>query len=107
MSLVTLIASCKKDQTTQPTCLDEISYANDVKPILMNSCATAACHSAEANANGMNFTNYDAVFEHREQIVKAIRFDSGVTPMPIGANQLSPGQISAISCWIEQGALNN
>lgn len=105
--LVALIASCKKDQTAQPICLDEISYTNDVVPILMNSCATTGCHSAEANANGMNFTNYDAVFEHREQIVKAIRHESGATPMPIGANQLSTAQISAISCWIEQGALNN
>jgi len=104
---IVLFVSCKKDKTTPKVCVDDISYANDVVPILMNSCATTGCHTTEANANGMNFTNYEGVFEHRVRIVEAIRSENGATPMPLGTDPLNSEQISTISCWIEQGALNN
>jgi hypothetical protein len=101
-----LTFSCKKDKAFEPVCTDEISFSQDVQPIIMNSCATTGCHSGPNASNNMNFTSYENVFEHRILIGKSVRGESGVTQMPIGP-ALSADQINKISCWIEQGALNN
>ena len=55
----------------------------------------------------MVFESYESVFEYRDEILKAVRHESGVTPMPIGADQLSEIEIQNIACWIAQGASNN
>ena len=102
-----IIGSCTKDKTTPAVCLEEVSFSEDVQPIIMNSCATTGCHSAAAVANEMNFESYENIFEHRATILKTIRHESGVASMPIGAEQLSADNIQKISCWINQGALNN
>lgn len=100
------VFSCEKDKTVEPACTQEYSFVQDVQPIILNTCATAGCHNAADAANDMIFETYDAVFQHRETIQKAIKQQSGVTPMPIGS-QLSSLQIQTISCWIDQGAQNN
>jgi hypothetical protein len=104
--LVVFFNSCTKDKTTSFACTEDISFASDVQPILINSCATAGCHNSISAANNMIFENYDAVYTHRVLIVKSIRHEAGVTPMPIGP-QLSSELIRKISCWVEQGAPNN
>jgi len=98
--------SCRKDKTAEVQCAEQISFSNDVQPIIMNSCAVSGCHAGANPANNMNFTSYENVFLHRILIGRSVRHESGVTPMPVGP-QLSADQISKISCWIEQGALNN
>jgi len=105
-----LYTSCTKDKTmpAEPVeCDNEISFAQDVQPILMNSCATTGCHSTSSSANNMAFENYAGVFQHRELILKTVRHEAGVTPMPIGAGQLAASDIQKIACWISQGALDN
>lgn len=104
--IIVFLNSCTKDKTTPVACSEEISFATDIQPILMNSCATSGCHNSVSAANNMIFENYDAVFTHRELIVKSIRHEAGVTPMPFGP-QLSSELIRKISCWVEQGAPNN
>jgi hypothetical protein len=107
LSLLALAAvSCKKDKTTPIECGEIISYAADVQPIIMNSCATTGCHSGPNASNNMNFVTYEGVFEHRILIGRSVRHESGVIPMPFGP-QLSADKIRKISCWIEQGAPNN
>ncbi len=101
-----MVVSCKKDKTIQLECTEEISFSEDVQPIIMNSCAVSGCHTGANPANNMNFSTYDIVFANRVLIGKSVRHESGATPMPVGP-QLSADQISKISCWIEQGAPNN
>jgi uncharacterized membrane protein len=105
-----VFTSCTKDKTVpaEPLeCDDVISFEQHVQPIIMNSCATTGCHSASSSANNMVFESYESVFEYRDEILKAVRHESGVTPMPIGADQLSEIEIQNIACWIAQGASNN
>lgn len=101
-----LVISCKKDQTPEAQCDEVISFSIDVQPLLMNSCATSGCHNAASAANTMVFESYESIFEHKDIILRSVRHEAGVTPMPIGP-QLSAENIQIIACWIEQGAANN
>lgn len=105
--LTVVFVSCKKDKTVPAECDAEVSFVEDVQPILLNSCATSGCHSASSAANNMVFENFEEVFANRDMILKTVNHEAGVTPMPIGASQLSSIEIQNIACWIEQGALNN
>lgn len=105
--LTVVFVSCKKDKTVLAECDAEVSFVEDVQPILLNSCATSGCHSASSAANNMVFENFEEVFANRDMILKTVNHEAGVTPMPIGASQLSSIEIQNIACWIEQGALNN
>ncbi len=105
--LILMFASCTKDKTVPATCESEVSFVADVQPIILNSCATSGCHSASSAANNMVFENFEAVFANRDMILKTVNHEAGVTPMPIGASQLSSIEIQNIACWIEQGAPNN
>lgn len=98
--------SCKKDKTQQPACDAEVFFSADVQPIILNSCATSGCHDAVSAANNMVFETYESIFENKNQILSAIRHEPGVVAMPIGP-QLPAVSIRKISCWIDQGALNN
>lgn len=106
-----LIWSCSKDKTsgeiTPFECDETISFSDEVLPLISNNCSTSGCHSASSGAGGYIFTNYDNIFESREIILKAIKHESGVVPMPFGQDQLPPEQIELIECWIEQGAMDN
>lgn len=102
-----MFLSCVKDKTLAPSCTEDFSFSEDVQPIIMNSCAVSGCHTASSAANGIVLESYQEIFDLRDEILKTIRHEAGVTAMPIGADQLSTEQIQKISCWIEQGALNN
>ena len=95
-ALLAVFTSCTKDKTLPAQCDDVISFAEDVQPIILNSCATTGCHNALSAANDMVFESYESVFEYRDEILKAVRHESGVTPMPIGADQLSEIEIYKI-----------
>jgi len=101
--------SCKKDKAPEPVpfdCEDTISYSAIIEPLINQSCATSGCHN-NSGAGGYIFGSYAAVEENKATILKSIRHESGVTPMPIGAAKLTPEQIQSFNCWIEQGALDN
>lgn len=103
---IVLIASCKKDKTEIPTCVEEISYAQQVKLVLDLNCTTAGCHDASA-AGGYNLITHTNVAANAELILSVINHESGFTPMPMGGSQLADSTIQHFSCWIEQGKQNN
>jgi uncharacterized membrane protein len=99
--------SCTKDKTIAPSCNEEVSYSQDVVPIIMNSCAVSGCHTSSSAANGIVLETYEQLFVLREDVLKTVRHEAGVTAMPIGSDQLAAEQIQKMACWIEQGALDN
>ena len=106
-----LIWSCSKDKTSGDIfpfdCDETISFSEEVLPLISSNCSTSGCHSAASGAAGYIFTNYDNIFENKNIMLKTMRHESGVTPMPLGQTQLSSEQIGIMDCWIEQGAMNN
>lgn len=88
-----------------------INYQTQIQPIFSQYCT--GCHP---NSGGLSLTSYNGVIEGGNSgMVIAVynnsqsnlwqRVNSG--NMPPGGNDLSPGQVSLIGQWIDEGALPN
>ena len=107
-----LLINCTKDKAKPnevfvPTPCDSIpkSFANDVQPIINNSCV--GCHNSSSPAAGYNLENYNGVNSSLTIFAKTINHESGVVPMPYQQGKLSDSLIQVINCWIEDGAKDN
>lgn len=107
-----ILFSCTKDQVNiedyyPANCIDTISYATQVEPILNQSCATSNCHDDMTSAAGYNLTNHFNVSTNANIILSVIRHQIVGQEMPIGAPKLSDNIAQQIDCWISQGKLDN
>ena len=86
---------------------DNVSYANDIVPILQNRCFK--CHAEGLNLGNVTLEGYDRLklLVNSGRFLGAIRRDPGFSPMPQNEAMLPDCQIMKISAWIEAGAPNN
>jgi hypothetical protein len=82
---------------------DNVSFSQDVWPIISENCA--GCHGI-GNSTGYVFTNHTTVSLNANAIVGSMR-NEGFQLMPIGGPALPDSLIQKINCWIQQGAPNN
>ena len=108
LTIVIITTSCSKDKTkfAAADCPDPISFMDDVKPIIDLNCATSGCHDANTSTP-YAFTQYSTIAANANLILSVIRHEAGVTPMPLGGNQLADSLIQKINCWVIQGKLDN
>lgn len=107
--------ACRKDKAVSPeSCsLRTYSFSADVQPIIQANCAINACHGTNANApfTLLSYGQVDTAVRFHN-LLRAIKHE-GNTPMPRidpfqpAANKLPDSLIHIISCWVEQGRLNN
>lgn len=92
----------------------EISYANDVRPILENRCGS--CHMGEFVSEGLDMNTYELLLAGSQNgpvIIAGEANDSLLVQkitagkMPKRGPKLTPTQIQIITDWINAGALNN
>lgn len=85
----------------------EMSYRNDIQPILASECYT--CHSAAANFANITLEGFDEMNKYVADgsLIGAIRHDAGFSPMPKNKAMLLQCEIEKIEAWIADGALNN
>jgi uncharacterized membrane protein len=98
-----LCSSCLTNVETpleeeDPTDCATITFSQNVKPIIDNNCIQ--CHGS--GGRSPNLTTYDGVSANAA-IVKA---ETTSKRMPQGSS-LTIDEITAISCWVDAGALNN
>ena len=104
---------------------DTVSFANDVRPILVASCATVNCHGSGTIQSGLNMgtATWSQIRAASGSVRGAIVLAGNATSsplyykttsnfqfgsrMPNGAPALSSAQQIAIRDWINQGALDN
>lgn len=95
-----------------------VSYAENIQPVLNIKCAGSGCHDDATNAGGITLTTWasttldpNVVFPGKPEnsrLVWAIEGRSGVSGMPpIGYATLTINQITGIKTWIAEGAKNN
>jgi SprB repeat len=77
-----------------------ISYATQIKAIITASCALSGCH--DAGTGSRNWTNFANV----KSSAASIKARVVNRTMPPGA-PLSQDNIDLISCWVDDGALEN
>lgn len=80
------------------------SFAEDISPIISNSCSTVGCHIQGGSGNGI-FENYEGVKAKVDNgsFKKRVLEDKDMPP----SGSLSECQLEFISAWLEAGALNN
>ena len=92
----------------------EISYANDVRPILESRCGS--CHMGEFVSEGLDMNTYESLLvgsQNGPVIIPGDANDSLLVQkitagkMPKRGPKLTPAQIQIITDWIDAGALNN
>ncbi len=106
------IAACKTKKetttttTTKATPVDctssTLTYASDIKAIIETNCAR--CHNENMKA-GYNFLTLESVKKAAEngELMRSIRHEKGIDPMPAYADKLDDATIGKIQCWINNG----
>lgn len=106
MAGLTVFLSCKKDKTVPAECIEEVSFATEVLPVIETNCSTSGCHDA-SGAGGYNLSSYVGISASADAVYHAVNHDSGFQPMPMGGSKLADSTIQKIYCWIQQGKLDN
>lgn len=90
-----------------------VCFERDVLPIFQSNCTQSGCHNSQDRESGYDLTSYENIVRkgitpgnyRTSQIYKVLV--SVATPMPQSPySRLNDAQITNISLWIQDGALN-
>jgi uncharacterized protein YceK len=86
-----------------------VTFTATVLPIMMQGCATSACHDATSQSGGYNLTTYTGVKVAVDdgKLVGCIRQQSGFDAMPKSAAKLDDCSINKVARWVNLGAKND
>lgn len=107
-----MISSCSKDvdEDLNPidTCVSEdMSFQSDILSIFDFNCN--GCHGTGLSFGGITLDNHAGVkaVVDAGRLIGAIAHDDGFSAMPQGGAKLSDCNISKVTAWVEDGALDN
>lgn len=86
------------------------TYSRIVAPIITSNCL--GCHSSKTAASmggGYDLEGYDKLAPYAGQnglLIRTITHDPGVAPMP-PSGKLSDCEITEVTTWVNEGAVNN
>ena len=106
--LLPLNLACVQHNIPTVECLSdsEISYADQVAPIVSRVCATAECHSGPLGPD-RNWLDFEAFQAHASEVRRRITLPNGHPDHMPRKGTLSESEIQTIICWVEQGAAEN
>lgn len=83
------------------------SFGNDIYPIIYYNCIS--CHWDESLNAGVCLTNYESIktYALNGKLVRSIKWQTGVEPMPFASNKIPQCDIDLITNWVNNGAPNN
>jgi hypothetical protein len=84
---------------TVPRGFSGVSWTNEIKPIMENSCASSGCHNGSSRPDLRKF-------ENAKFYAKSIKSKTQDRSMP-REGTLTQQQIDLIACWVDDGALQN
>lgn len=104
IATVSILVACSKDKApTNLQCDSEVSFANEIQPIIEQSCIS--CHF-DGNSTGYDLHNYDEVKNNINKVISSLKA-SGNDLMPQGGPALADSLIKKFECWNAKGKLNN
>src|SRR5262245_30514747 len=90
----------------------EVDYLRDVKPILARSCF--ACHAGKVQMADLRLDTGAAILRGgksgpavipgrsaESKLIRALRGESGLMPMPFGKEPLGAEEIARLASWID------
>ena len=99
--------SCVYHDFPQYVCDEEMSFAEDVKPILSMKCAISGCHNGDMGPD-LNWTNFEQFSKRVQSGLVKYRVTHRIMPPSFSPEgPLTQEQINTIACWADQGGLNN
>lgn len=105
-AVAVILSSCAYNDSSsgEVSCTGvEISFAEDVMPIITTSCATdVTCHATGSREGPGALTTYAQVNGARADIAAAVT--SGDMPKN---SSLTAAERNTIICWVRNGGLNN
>ncbi len=101
MAMLSALVPCSALAQSNPSAVtDEVSYSNDIRPIVNNFCTT--CHAGRNPQGEFVLTSYQDVRKHTEQGQLLERINDAENPMP--ENGLMPQYMRRLfRVWAEQG----
>lgn len=110
ISSIAILFSCAKDKLEEngEVCTDNISYQDDVRPILDKTCAFSGCHDG-FGAPG-DYTNYNSMlpFLSPDKFVRRVIDRRDMPPnYSTGPTALNAEELTMIRCWAQGGYLEN
>jgi len=84
---------------TVPRAFSGTSWENDIKPIIVKSCATSGCHNGDSRTDLR-------VFENAKFYAASIKSKTRDRSMP-REGTLTQKEIELITCWVDDGAVAN
>ena len=104
-TLVVTLSSCTSfgQSPAKPAIRDEVSYSNDIRPIVNNFCTT--CHAGDDPEGEFVLTSYADVRKHAEKGELLKRINDAKKPMP--QNGLLPPYMRRLfQVWADGGYVN-
>lgn len=94
-------------QDNAPCDTANISYAQDIVPIISSRCQS--CHSGPAASGGLDLTSFGILqtVALNGDLYSAVSQDGSVTPMPYLSNPIPQCEIDKIHAWVQAGAPQN
>ncbi len=110
ISSIAILFSCAKDKLEENggICPDDITYQDDVREIIIRTCAYAGCHDG-FSAPG-NYTNYNNMtpFLNPSKFERRVIDRRDMPPnYASGPTSLTAEEFAMIRCWAEGGYLEN
>jgi len=100
-----LVHSCSKDDEPVNTSCSglTLTYTADIKPIISANCLN--CHNGTQSESGIDLSTYSGVKSMADsgRLLGALHHQTGYTPMPKDAPQLSSGTLQLFDCWVQNG----
>jgi hypothetical protein len=82
------------------TSLTKVSYTGEIVPLFTAKCNLSGCHHA-GSSHG-DFTTYQAIYDHREEIVFFL--ETGFMPT---VGTVTTEEIQLVKDWVSQGATSD
>ena len=108
--IIIFSVSCTRDQISEveSECGEEVSYEEQIKPIIDISCAYAGCHGGGAPGN---FSTYDGISDYigGKLIGRRVLIERSMPPnyAIIGPVRLSDEELELFQCWVQAGYPEN
>jgi hypothetical protein len=103
--------SCENNGLPEPVpvteeCPDVISYKDHIQPLINKSCALSGCHDGSLGED-RNWTIYSSLAAKKANVKDRINRPPGAPGRMPAVGELTQDEIETLTCWVNQGALNN
>lgn len=108
---ICVFSSCTRDMVmvAESTCLEEVTYDQDIRPIMNVTCAYSGCHNG-SSAPG-DFRSYEGVskFFDGGLISRRVTVSRDMPPdyATLGPTMLSEEELEIFKCWVQSGYPEN